>query len=236
MRQVAIAHVRPEMVQLRAMLARALPDRPERGLRHGKVLRTGEPELVPEIPDETLGAVAQDASISRCFARWDALVDLGAAHGRERTHGGGAVARLGGSERRFDESDLAMAMEVARRAGAALANARLVEAERAARAEAEAASRTKSEFLATMSHELRTPLNAIAGHVQLIEMGIHGPVSDAQRDALARVERAQRHLLGLINDVLNYARIEAGRVEYDLDARARRATCSPTCCRWWSRR
>jgi signal transduction histidine kinase len=67
-----------------------------------------------------------------------------------------------------------------------------------------------------MSHELRTPLNAIAGHVQLIDMGIYGPVSEAQHDALVRVERAQRHLLGLINDVLNYARIEAGRVEYDL--------------------
>ena len=72
-----------------------------------------------------------------------------------------------------------MAMEIARRAGAALANARLVEAERAAREEAESASRTKSQFLANMSHELRTPLNAIAGHVQLIEMGLHGPVSDA---------------------------------------------------------
>ena len=78
------------------------------------------------------------------------------------------------------------------------------------------ASRAKSQFLANMSHELRTPLNAIAGHVQLIEMELHGPVSDAQRDALGRVDRAQRHLLGLINDVLNYARVEAGRVEYDL--------------------
>jgi len=134
--------------------------------------------------------------------------------------GGRTVAALSlvssESGRTFDEADLSMAMEVARRAGAALANARLVEAERAARAEAEAASKTKSNFLATMSHELRTPLNAIAGHVQLIDMGLYGPVSDAQRDALARVERAQRHLLGLINDVLNYARIEAGRVEYDL--------------------
>ena len=46
-----------------------------------------------------------------------------------------------------------------------------------------------------LSHELRTPLNAIAGHVQLVEMGIHGPVTEAQRDALARVHRAQRHLL-----------------------------------------
>ncbi|HVX40084.1 MAG TPA: histidine kinase dimerization/phospho-acceptor domain-containing protein, partial [Gemmatimonadaceae bacterium] len=83
-----------------------------------------------------------------------------------------------------------------------------------ARDEAAAASKAKSEFLATMSHELRTPLNAIAGHVQLIELGIYGPVTDEQRAALDRIDRSQRHLLGLINDILNLAKIEAGRVEY----------------------
>jgi signal transduction histidine kinase len=83
-----------------------------------------------------------------------------------------------------------------------------------ARAVAESASRAKSEFLATMSHELRTPLNAVGGYVQLIEMGVHGPVTDGQRQALARIDRSQRHLLGLINDILNLSRIEAGRVDY----------------------
>ena len=216
-RQVAIAHVRPEMVELaRASLARNPIDL-DADFGTAKVLRTGEPELIPEIPDEAWVAVAQDAEhlalLRSVNMRSLLMVPLKDSSGSTV-----AVLSLVSSEsgRTYGEADLSMAMEVARRAGAALANARLVEAERAARAEAESASRTKSQFLANMSHELRTPLNAIAGHVQLIDMGLYGPVSDAQRDALARVERAQRHLLGLINDVLNYARIEAGRVEYDL--------------------
>jgi len=85
-----------------------------------------------------------------------------------------------------------------------------------ARAAAERANSAKSEFLAAMSHELRTPLNAIAGYVQLLSMGVHGPLSDEQRQVLKRVEMSERHLLSLITDVLNFAKIEARRVEYDI--------------------
>jgi signal transduction histidine kinase/DNA-binding response OmpR family regulator len=87
----------------------------------------------------------------------------------------------------------------------------------AAQRDAEEANRAKSEFLAAMSHELRTPLNAIAGHAQLMEMEIHGPITPEQRAALARVQQSEQHLLSLINDVLNFAKLEAGRVEFDLD-------------------
>ena len=91
----------------------------------------------------------------------------------------------------------------------------LAEAE-AARAEAEAANRAKGEFLAVMSHELRTPLNAIGGYAELLELGIHGPVTPEQRTALERIQRSQRHLLGLIAGVLDYSRVEAGAVTYRL--------------------
>jgi signal transduction histidine kinase len=85
-----------------------------------------------------------------------------------------------------------------------------------ARQEAEAANRAKSDFLAVMSHELCTPLNAIAGYVELLELGVRGQVTEAQRDDLARIRKSQRHLMVLINDVLNYARIESGAMRYEL--------------------
>jgi len=85
-------------------------------------------------------------------------------------------------------------------------------------AAAEAANRVKSEFLTVMSHELRTPLNAIGGYADLLEMGVAGPVTPKQHEYLERIRNSKQHLLGLINDVLNYSRIEAGQTQYQLEA------------------
>ena len=82
--------------------------------------------------------------------------------------------------------------------------------------DSEAANKAKAEFLAAMSHELRTPLNAIGGFAQLMSMGVHGPVSEQQKEDLDRISASQRHLLGIINDILNFSRIEAGRIEYHI--------------------
>jgi signal transduction histidine kinase len=103
------------------------------------------------------------------------------------------------------------ARDRAERRGVELA-LRTEEAE-AARAAAEQANRAKTEFLAVMSHELRTPLNAIAGYTELIDMGLRGPVTEQQHADLARLRRSQRYLLALINDLLNLAKIESGRVD-----------------------
>jgi signal transduction histidine kinase len=119
-------------------------------------------------------------------------------------------------EQEFDDGARAFMLTLGEQAAQAIARARLLEAERAARTEAEAANRAKSEFLSAMSHELRTPLNAIGGYVDLIDMEIRGPVTEEQRADLARVRRAQQHLLTLINDILNFARIEAARIEYHI--------------------
>ncbi|MGI8402760.1 MAG: sensor histidine kinase [Gemmatimonadaceae bacterium] len=81
----------------------------------------------------------------------------------------------------------------------------------AARAEAERANNSKTDFLAVMSHELRTPLTAIMGYEELLSDGITGPVTELQRQQLGRINASARHLLGLIDEILTFARVDIGR-------------------------
>jgi len=93
-----------------------------------------------------------------------------------------------------------------------------IEERKKAEEEAWAASQAKSEFLASMSHELRTPLNAIGGYAELLAMGIRGPLNAEQAQDIARIRRSQQHLLTLIQDVLNFAKVDAGQTEYHITA------------------
>jgi signal transduction histidine kinase len=176
-----------------------------------EVVRTGEPVLL-----ET--AVARDA-------RYPGLAAL------RQLNGNGAMAALPlatadrvlgaiglnfAEPRAFSAVDRAFLTALAQQCAQALERVRLDEEARAARAAAEQASRAKSEFLAVMSHELRTPLNAIGGYAELLELGIRGPITPAQREDLGRIQKSQRHLLKLINEVLNYARLEAGALTYEI--------------------
>ncbi|MEP6991321.1 MAG: ATP-binding protein [bacterium] len=216
--QAAVAHVDPAKIAWARELNRRYPPRTDAPTGAPAVVRTGVPELYSEISDEMIVASAEDEDHLRLSRELDlrsAMVVPLVARGQTF----GALTLVSAeSRRRYTSEDLALAGELARRAAIAIDNARQFDAARSAQLEAETANRAKAEFLAAMSHELRTPLNAIAGYTELIAIGLRGPVTDAQRSDLERVQRAQRHLQGLITSVLNFARVEAGHVEYEVRA------------------
>ncbi len=242
LRPVAIHHRAPEKERLGWDVMTRYQLRPDNRYGSVQVARSGQSELFARIPDDVFVAIARDDEHLRLLREVAFHSSLQVPlRVRGRVVGVLTFATEGEHGREFTPADLALAEEIAARAGVALENARLYDAERAARQEAEAAraaaeeaSRAKSEFLAVMSHELRTPLNAIGGYAQLIDLGIRGPVTPEQRDDLQRIQASQKHLLGLINEVLNYARVESGAIGYELTdvavaevARAAEALVSP---------
>jgi signal transduction histidine kinase/PAS domain-containing protein len=214
-KQIAVAHVDPDKVRWAYELNKSYPPDPNAPTGVYNVLRTGKPELYSDIPEEMVLAGAVDDEHLKIIRELDIrsaiVVPLIA---RDRTLGAMTLVSTE-SRRRYTESDLELAMELARRAALAVDNARLLKAELDARRAAEAANLAKTQFLAVMSHELRTPLNAIAGYAELMRMGIRGPITPEQQADLDRIKRSQRNLLSLINDVLNYAKLEAGHIEFD---------------------
>ena len=217
-RQLAVAHANPDMIPLAHELRSRYPADPEAPNGLPLVLRTGVTEFYPEITDEQVAASAVDADhlslLRKLKLRSLIIVPLIA---RDRIFG--ALTLIAAeSGRRFTNDDLEVAESLARRAALAVDNAGLYREAERARADAEAANQAKSDFLATMSHELRTPLNAIAGYTELLEMELRGPITPEQREDLRRIKRSQRHLLALVNDVLNFARLDTGYLEYDITA------------------
>jgi signal transduction histidine kinase len=165
----------------------------------GWVAREGTPVLLPDVADDPR---ASGAMLDLAVA---ASVICAPLVGRSGALGALTAVRARGVEP-FTDADLRLLDRLSRHAAVAVENAQLLEA-------AQAAARARSDFIATMSHELRTPLNAVLGHVEILQMGIHGPVTEPQSNSLSRIESASRHLRGLIEEVLSFSRLEAGRVE-----------------------
>jgi signal transduction histidine kinase/CHASE3 domain sensor protein len=203
-RQVVVAHKEEAKIKWARELNKRYP--PEYGGQRGvgHVIRTGQAEIYPDISDQMLTAAARDAdhlAIMRELQIRSALVVPMIARGRTL----GALTLISTAvDRRYGEADQAVAMELATRAAIAIDNAQLYRS-------ALAASEAKSSFLATMSHELRTPLNAIIGYQSLLAEGIDGSLNAAQLAQLARIRAGADHLLGLIDEVLTFSRVEAGK-------------------------
>jgi len=206
---LAVAHADPDKVRLARQIAERYPSSPDAPNGPPNVVRTGKSELHAEITDDMLVAAARDEehlAMLRTIGMRSVLIVPMTAHGRNL----GAITLIcAESGRVFSEADLPVVEELARRSALAIENAELFQA-------AASANRAKSEFLASMSHELRTPLNAIIGYVELLSEGISGPVTPAQQEQLLRVRASAGHLLGLIDEVLSFSRMEAGQERVSL--------------------
>ncbi|MDQ3997135.1 MAG: ATP-binding protein [Gemmatimonadota bacterium] len=224
-----ILHVRPGYVRAGGVSPGAEYPLPFLGRDWEKAMRAGDPYVVADAAmDPRTSGEAYDRYHAPVGTRSFVIVPL--------LRAGRWQATLGAwhdHPHDWTERELTLVREVAARVWPALENAHLVADARAARAEAEerarelevsnlelvrlaaeaeAANRAKSDFLAVMSHELRTPLNAILGYIQIVGMGIHGPVTDAQREALDKCIQNQGRLLSLITDILDYAKLESGQL------------------------
>ncbi len=114
----------------------------------------------------------------------------------------------------YTREDVQLAEDVASRGALALDNAQVYDLALVLQRSAETANRAKTAFLGAMSHELRTPLNAIGGYIDLLDMGLRGPVTAKQHADFARVKTNQQHLALLITEILNFVRVGSGRVPY----------------------
>jgi signal transduction histidine kinase len=225
-RRLAVLHPDPTKQALARELHERYPPHADDLIGAPRVIRIGRPELVFDVSDVALATTARDADHLRLLralgTRAYVTVPM-VARGQIL----GAITFVTADDtRRFGDLDVAFAEDLAHRAAMAVDNAHLYRKAEAARHEAEAASvealrareaaeaalAAREQFVSMMSHEFRTPINAMVGYVQLLELGIGGTVTEQQRTHLARLAATSEHLRGLVDDVLDLARIDAGRL------------------------
>jgi signal transduction histidine kinase len=211
MRRVAIIHPDPSKQEIARSLASGWPPEPGDPLGVLAVMKSRATITIPHVDDAFLSRVA------RTPEALEALRALGIGSvitvplvARDEVLG--AMTFVSADARqRYEESDVQLAEHIAALAALALDNAQLHRGAMG-RAEAEAANKAKSEFLATMSHEVRTPINAILGYTELLELGLAGPITVQQRDFLHRIRLSGSHLVGLVSEVLDLSKVEANEL------------------------
>ena len=211
-RRVETVHHDPAKLELARALVKRYEDSIDGPGKVPIVIRSQQPVLIPKLDLASLQRSAPDEPTSRMLGEVGPtsymcvpLIARGRAFGA-------MSFTITDSGRTFGQEDVDLAMELARRTAVAIDNAVIYRRSIALRLEAEAASNAKSDFLAKMSHEIRTPINAMLGYTELLEMGIAGPVNDGQAKHLSRIRASGEHLTSLVNEMLDLAKIEAGRM------------------------
>ncbi|HEY3064703.1 MAG TPA: ATP-binding protein [Methylomirabilota bacterium] len=211
---VVLAHVDEARERAARALLATVPAGENANHPMARVIRTGKPALHAEVSDADLALIASDPQ-QLVFLRSLGLVSAVVVPLVARRKVLGALTLATDvSGRRYDDADLAVAEQLARRAALAIDNARLYREARAAREDAEVANRAKDHFLAILSHELRTPLNAMVGWVRLLQTGkLDGP---GARRALDTIDRNMKLQAKLIEDLLDVSAIIAGKAQLDV--------------------
>jgi signal transduction histidine kinase len=200
-RQVASYGYSPEFVQF----MEAHPLELGRGTLVGRVVQEGNIVQIPDVLADPEYKFVEGAKVGGIRTM------LGVPLLREGTPIG-VIALSRKTVRPFTDKQIALVTTFADQAVIAIENVRLFDEIQDKSRQLEIASQHKSQFVANMSHELRTPLNAILGYTELIMDNVYGETPDRMRDVLGRVQKNGRHLLGLINDVLDLSKIEAGQL------------------------
>jgi signal transduction histidine kinase len=222
--RLPIVHPDPDKQRLALQLAAGWTPEPDDPFGAPAVLRDRQTIAITRDIEATLAAAAhspENLSVLRQLGVESLLTVPLIVRGKLL----GALTFVGAARgRAHSAADIQLAEDLAVRGALALDNAQVYDSAVVLRERAEAANRAKTAFLGAMSHELRTPLNAIGGYVELLDMGLRGPVTEEQHADFARVKTNQEYLLVLITEILNFVHVGSGRVSFDAtDVNARAA-------------
>jgi len=224
LRRLAIVHPDPAKQAIARELERVWVPEPGDSLGVPVVIHDPQPKVIDDHVDDALATSAHGPDTLHALQALGMGPLLVVPLVFRGTVGGAITFVSRPGDPPYLPEEVALASDLAAACASAIESARLYEVASTARAAAEAAQRdaevanlAKSRFLSMMTHDLRTPLNAIGGYAQLLDLGIHGPVTAQQHTDLTRIKASQEHLLGLINKILSFAKLEAGTVHYAME-------------------